>query len=242
MNTKEQELKEALEQIKALVKNVEGKIEALKLQKEDKFAELKEAYKKGAVIQWRRAKDGMFVWEDCHENDPPTWRPYNEYRIKPEDKFADLKEAYKNGADIEYFQVSTNTWCAVYGEPLWDKSVEYRIKPGDKFAELKEAHKKGAVIQWYSEVLERWVDNSDNPLIWYDYLEYRIKPEEEPQPGDVCKFWDDYEVGYYIDVLERNDGSNVPYQDRRGNYYKNAKKITKEEAIELLFGKEENNV
>lgn len=142
---KEQELKEALGLIKALVKNVEGKIEALKIEKEDKFAELKEAHRNGAIIQFRYG-DGQ--WEDCANNAP----------------------------------------------------------------------------------------------VWGSNVEYRIKPEEKPQPGDVCKFWDVYEDGYCVDVLVRNAKSNFPYQSKQRIWYKNAKKLTKQEATELLFGKEEDNV
>lgn len=49
----------------------------------DKFAELKEAHRKGAVIQWRREIDGDPIWKDCNEKDSPMWCEFNDYRIKP---------------------------------------------------------------------------------------------------------------------------------------------------------------
>lgn len=44
----------------------------------DKFSELKQAHKNGAVIQYKIGGE----WEDCLEN-KPNWIEENEYRIKP---------------------------------------------------------------------------------------------------------------------------------------------------------------
>lgn len=71
-------------------------------QQSDKFAELKEAHRKGAVIQWRREIDGDPIWKDCNEKDSPMWCEFNEYRIKPtqqtsslEQDIQQLKDKYK---------------------------------------------------------------------------------------------------------------------------------------------------
>lgn len=151
MKTKEQELQEELNRIKGLVQNIEGKIESLKLEKEDKFAKLKEAHKNGAAIQYRvpRAK-----WIDCDNEDPP---------------------------------------------------------------------------------------------LWLNNLEYRIKPEEEPKAGDIVKAWDAKEGKLFIGTLYKKVAYGVPYpfMVKLYNYideyrfYGNAEKITKEEAIALLFGSED---
>lgn len=140
---KKEELKEELNRIKGLVQNIEGKIEALKLEKEDKFAE--------------------------------------------------LKEGHKNGEVIEFFSMLTKKWTVVLGEPLWISDFEYRIKP----------------------------------------------EEEKPKIGDVCKFWNDNENEFVISKIRRvyDDG----FYTLENIYYFNAKTLTKQEAIELLFGKEEKN-
>ena len=47
----------------------------------DKFAELKEAHNKGAVIEFR-SKYTNFEWEVTLD---PAWGDFSEYRIKPEE-------------------------------------------------------------------------------------------------------------------------------------------------------------
>lgn len=49
----------------------------------DRFAELKEAHKNGAVIQFK-SKRPPYEWEDVAYNDP-CWQDKYEYRIKPEE-------------------------------------------------------------------------------------------------------------------------------------------------------------
>src|SRR5690606_13142276 len=66
----------------------------------DKFAELKEAHKNGAVIQFRNEYT-KYEWRDCWCNSP-AWNTDFEYRIKPEEKttldqdIRALKEKYPN--------------------------------------------------------------------------------------------------------------------------------------------------
>lgn len=85
-------------------------------------------------------------------------------------------------------------------------------------------------------------------LVQLDNLKRRIQAKideiieaERPKVGDVCKFWKNDEDYYSVCVLVKDDKSNIPYKTKQGSWYKNAKKITKEEAIELLFGKDGKN-
>lgn len=104
----------------------------------------------------------------------------------------------------------------------------------DKFAELKEAHRNGAVIQ--SKVVF-----VDEPSIWEDVhnptwnpkIDYRIKPEEKPKVGDVVKALDS-ENGYHsIGVIKHIEDWGYFLND--GMYWDNAKTLTQQEAIDLLF-------
>lgn len=117
----------------------------------------------------------------------------------------------------------------VYRNGKWADVVEV-----DKFAELKEAYRNGAVIQ-FKNVCGNW--HPATTPNWDTSLEYRIKPEEPIKVGDVCKFWDgngsNYEVGSVIEI----DTSSIPYRSNSGCWYRNANKLTKEEAIDLLFNK-----
>ena len=53
----------------------------LEPKKYDKFDELKEAHRNGAVIQVKGRHTG--IW---HDNEQPTWKETHEYRVKPEEK------------------------------------------------------------------------------------------------------------------------------------------------------------
>lgn len=108
----------------------------------------------------------------------------------------------------------------------------------DKFAELKEAHKNGAVIQFKnSNTNYEWVGCLHNKPSWDIDNEYRIKPEEKPQIGDVCKFWDNNESFYTISKLHSLTNDDfTPYVVVPGfSEYKNAKKLTQQEVNDLLF-------
>jgi len=104
-------------------------------------------------------------------------------------------------------------------------------QPDDKFAELKEAHKNGSKIQ-YEDSLGNWHD-IEISKVWFKELNYRIKPEEKPKAGDVVKAWDS-ENGYYtIGVIKHIEDWGYFLND--GMYWDNAKTLTQQEAIELLF-------
>lgn len=79
--------------------------------------------------------------------------------------------------------------------------------------------------------------------IYFRDQSYSIKPEEEPKVGDVVKAWDNDESDFLIGYLNRIDsGTNFFPFVVSNNGFKNAKPLTKQEAIELLFGKCENSI
>ncbi|WP_099368110.1 hypothetical protein [Sphingobacterium sp. 1.A.4] len=116
----------------------------------------------------------------------------------------------------------------------------------DKFAELKEAHRNGAVIE---SMPKKWIGDwtiATNPIWDGDNYEYRIKPEEKPKVGDVVKAWNDDEGQYFIGIVhEITSHGEFQVKFRKGTHFsgyyffaKNAKTLNKQEAIDLLFGKE----
>lgn len=114
------------------------------------------------------------------------------------------------------------------------------IPENDKFAELKEAHRNGAVIQVKTSISNGW-RNVYSPA-WHDKNEYRIKPEEQPKIGDVCKFWNYDERCFVIAQLVRiyNEKESYRYASAASSW-RNAKTLNKQEAIKLLFGNEATN-
>lgn len=151
-------------------------------------------------------------------------------------KFNPIKLSFYSG--FLYYEEGLKTSDGLCSNPRvfengkWAEIIE---QPVDKFAELKEAHKNGAKIQ-YKELSREWQDCPDNNPRWIEFNEYRIKPEERPKVGDVCKFWDDGENKYVVSVLTKiKEGDNYPYHTNFDSF-KYATTITKEEAINLLFG------
>ncbi|MCS4164416.1 hypothetical protein [Sphingobacterium sp. BIGb0116] len=116
--------------------------------------------------------------------------------------------------------------------------------PVDKFSDLKEAFNNGATIQ--RATTHTWV--VDLKPTWETCHEYRIHPKDlnQPKVGDVCKFWD-YDVNSFVIALyatKRDDDyfkefiHGVYLSKSSTRFFKNAQVLTKEESIELLFGKE----
>ena len=149
----------------------------------------------------------------------------NEYYVGSHDP-----EVTKDG-----FQVYIGMqWIFVGGE--WAGVIEE-----DKLYDLKEAHKNGAEIEI------KWNDGTWRPVVdpsWDERNEYRVRPEEKPKVGDVVKAWFDnnerYVIGRIVSInlgFKYKYGVNIPGLVGVGDtlYYKNARTITKEEVIELLF-------
>lgn len=108
----------------------------------------------------------------------------------------------------------------------------------DEFADLKEAHKNGEIIQYKIKGGE-WTDTVNNTPGWYTENEYRIKPQEKPQVGDVCKFWDEHSPGFVVSTLEEIAFNGKRFITSDGVGYSEAKRLTKVEVLKLLFGKED---
>lgn len=131
------------------------------------------------------------------------------------------------------FGIETDGFGGVKHVPIFKSGVWSEVV--DKFAELKEAHKNGAVIE-FKNYNGKWIDcDEENPPLWFKNVEYRIKPDDKPKVGDVCKFWDK-EDRFIIGIYKEWDGS---YHRHTANYggFNNAKKLSQQEVNELLFGK-----
>lgn len=98
MKTKKEELEAELTRLNALRKQVLDKLKALPIE-QDRFAELKEAHRKGVVIQINNIYGG---WADVVDNSD-LWLPNYEYRIKPEEKpkVGDVVKAWNNNSSAK---------------------------------------------------------------------------------------------------------------------------------------------
>jgi hypothetical protein len=169
-------------------------------------------YKSGVTAIFGSGRDQRTI-----SSDSITWEAWNDTM------------ALSMGCDV-IFRQDTGKWAEI---------IEV-----DKFAELKEARKKGAVIQ-VKNLDGKWSDIA-HPR-WYAFDEYRIKPEDKPEVGNIVKAWcrneEHYVVGNLTDIkkeYENKYGVHIlGVSDIRNTiYYANARTVTKQEAIELLFGGE----
>lgn len=65
----------------------------------------------------------------------------------------------------------------------------------------------------------------------------RLENERKPKVGDVCKFWDYIESDFVIGILTDIDEVDDIYEGSRSTWSENAKKLTQQEVIGLLFDK-----
>lgn len=117
----------------------------------------------------------------------------------------------REGFSLEYYSTE---WARSGGEPtthiltLFGQSYEEQ--------QLQEAKKK---LDHYKKEVER--------------LESKLKPKI----NDVCKFWDYNSDDFLIGILTSTNDSKLPYKAGESNWFKNAKKLTEQEVIDLLFNK-----
>lgn len=148
---------------------------------------------------------------------------YSEYDYNPEEN--------------ELCGINNGRLESVFCDGHWEQPI-------DKFAELKEAHKKGAVIQSKVVFVDEpsvWED-VPNP-IWNPKIEYRIKPEEKPKVGDLVKAWNE-DSGCVIGIVKKieycsKDTFGYTLNGSVTELFMNAKTLAQQEAIDLLFGKED---
>ena len=153
--------------------------------------------------------------------------------IKFKSLIYDKDESKLSSAQLDWDEVMDGWWHLrdSFGESIFHNGQWATIIEQDKFAELKEAHRNGSVIQFKSTIGGEWFI-AESPS-WDINTEYRIKPEQHTRVGDVCKFWYENDETFAVGILQEIDDEGSFWC----NYccYTNAKTLTQQEAIELLF-------
>lgn len=90
-------------------------------------------------------------------------------------------------------------------------------------AELIKAWADGAKIQYWNESRHEWVDKGDP--CWYEWCEYRVKPEEPWKPKEDETFYVVNEMGYAEDRMWMNGRASLNDCYAIGNCFR-----TREEA------------
>lgn len=81
-------------------------------------------------------------------------------------------------------------------------------------AEVIKAWADGAKIEYYSKEFGCWCDIADNHPSWYDWTEYRVKPEPVVKYHGIMQGTDGYEhmnhnTGYHSELSNvRDQGDN----------------------------------
>lgn len=90
----------------------------------------------------------------------------------------------------------------------------------------------------FEQTYEQQLQEAKSKLEHYKKEIERLENESKLKVGDVSKFWDNVENDFAIGILTGIVGvSNFPYQVGKGEWFKNAKKLTEKEVVDLLFRK-----
>ena len=254
MKTKKEELEAELTRLNALRKQVKEKLKALPVYELNRWYKhqngslyfINNECEDGHLYGYGFDNDGEWYVRNNDESDFCAFNSVAKKEITeatPQEVEQSLiEEAKRLGHNYDKYSYNTdeNTLCGYNGrleeifvDGVWNE-------PYDKFSELKEAHRNGAVIQ-INNIYGGWSDVVDNSDLWLPNYEYRIKPEEKPKVGDVVKVWDDDEDVYLIGCITDIDiSSSFPFLLYDYDWFKHAKTLTQQEAIDLLFNKGAN--
>lgn len=92
------------------------------------------------------------------------------------------------------------------------------------------------ILTLFEPTYEEQMQEAKNQLDHYKKEVERLENESKPKIGDVCKFWDFNEGVFIIGELTQILEGPSPYLSW-GDGYRNAKKVTEQEVIDLLFKK-----
>lgn len=202
---------------------------------QDKFYELKEAHKNGAVIE-SMPKKWIGDWTIATN---PIWDGDNyEYRIKP--SFEELPKpnvlVWAKRKDGVYLAKRNGNPRSKNQDP--SKNCDWN---GIRFDEIinPSDHNSGVHFPCYfSDItVEEW--RYIEQTKWNEDAEYRIKPEDKPKVGDVVKAWNE-DNGFVVGVVHRieyvaNNKFGLILQGSMTELYMNFKPLTQQETIDLLF-------
>src|SRR5699024_4289839 len=112
---------------------------------------------------------------------------------------------------IKYTEMTR--WVLSYNKPTANISTLFE-KPYEE--QLQEAKKQ---LEHYKREVER------------------LENESKPKVGDVAKAWNCNEKYFVVGVITFIDNTGFPYLVGDSVWFKNAKKLTEQEVINLLFKK-----
>lgn len=88
----------------------------------------------------------------------------------------------------------------------------------------------------FEKSYEQQLKEAKKQLEHYKKEVERLESESKPKVGDVCKFWDFDEGVFILSELVQISEDSSPYLSW-GDSYRNARRLTEQEVIDLLFKK-----
>ena len=134
---------------------------------------------------------------------------------------------------LKWLKANDEGWerCAHY-RLMEYRSLEYRDFEWDVVNETPTTH----ISTLFEQSYEQQLQEAKKKLDHYKKEVERLENESKPKVGDVCKFWDFDEGVFIISELVQISEDSSPYLSC-GDSYRNAKKLTEQEVIDLLFKK-----
>lgn len=112
-------------------------------------------------------------------------------------------------------------------------SLEYRDGEWDFVHETSTTH----ISTLFEKSYEQQLQEAKKQLEHYKKEVERLENESKPKLGDVVKAWQSNENDFVIGILKSVDESVHPHYVGDSGWFKNAKKLTEQEVIDLLFKK-----
>ena len=135
---------------------------------------------------------------------------------------------------LKWLKANDEGWerCAHY-RLMEYRSLEYRDFEWDVVNETPTTHISTLFEQSYEQQLQEAIEKLEH----YKKEVERLENELKPKVGDVVKAWQSNENDFVIGILKSVDESVHPHYVGDSGWFKNAKKVTEQEVIDLLFKK-----
>lgn len=85
-----------------------------------------------------------------------------------------------------------------------------------------------------AKIQDMFENSPEEQLAFHRAKVKRLEKELEPNPGDVCRFWNDRSDLFTFGVLLGFDDSRIPFESAAGAWYKHAEKVTDPEIIKYF--------
>lgn len=134
----------------------------------------------------------------------------------------------------EWLKANDKVW--IYMDCRWLKDKYSLINLCNKWR-LSENKPTTHISTLFEKSYEQQLQEAKKQLEHYKKEVERLENGNSPKTNDVVKAWNNVGDDFVIGILTNMRGGYYPYEVGRADWFKNAKKLTDKEVIDLLFKK-----